>query len=151
MSGSANCASRLVVPAPAEPDIHLLSRAPKSRHRGLSLCSLPVPKQFVVGLWSFNPFAQSATRRDLAACASMNPDVFAFSLLERFLGCCCAAAELLGSHKVLFPALHREHIADHLPGNRERGAIRISALSLSFIKKGQLLADVLQFSGVAGW
>jgi hypothetical protein len=30
----------------AEPDIHLLSQAPWSRHRRLSLCSLPVPKQF---------------------------------------------------------------------------------------------------------
>jgi hypothetical protein len=38
-------ASRLVVPALAEPDIHLLSKTPKSPHRRLSLCSLPVPKQ----------------------------------------------------------------------------------------------------------
>jgi hypothetical protein len=29
----------------AEPDIHLLSKTPKSPHRRLSLCSLPVPKQ----------------------------------------------------------------------------------------------------------
>jgi hypothetical protein len=29
----------------AEPDIHLLSETPKSPHRRLSLCSLPVPKQ----------------------------------------------------------------------------------------------------------
>src|SRR5882757_1912489 len=31
------------VPALGRPDIHLLSRAPKSLHRRLSLCSLPVP------------------------------------------------------------------------------------------------------------
>ena len=38
-------ASRLMVPAPAGPDIHLQSETPKSPHRRLSLCSLPVPKQ----------------------------------------------------------------------------------------------------------
>ena len=36
------CASRLVVPAPAGPNIHLLPQAPKSRRRRLSMCSLPV-------------------------------------------------------------------------------------------------------------
>jgi hypothetical protein len=39
-------ASRHRLLHPAEPDIHLLSQAPESRHRRLSLCSLPVPKQF---------------------------------------------------------------------------------------------------------
>jgi len=62
-SSQRNCASRLVVPAHAEPDIHLLSRAPRSRHRRLSLCSLPVPKQFVESLESWNSFAQSAIGR----------------------------------------------------------------------------------------
>ena len=52
-------ASRLVVPALAEPDIHLLSKAPRSPHRRLSLCSLPVPKQFVESLRSLISFAQS--------------------------------------------------------------------------------------------
>src|ERR1700739_2213422 len=37
---------------PAGPAIHLLSRALESRHRCLSLCSLPVPKQFVMSLRS---------------------------------------------------------------------------------------------------
>jgi hypothetical protein len=45
----------------AEPDIHLLSQAPRSRHRRLSLCSLPVPKQFVESLESLHSVAQSAT------------------------------------------------------------------------------------------
>jgi len=35
-----------VVPAFAEPDIHSLSRAGEGRHRRLSVCSLPVLKQF---------------------------------------------------------------------------------------------------------
>jgi len=52
-------ASRLVVPALAEPDIHLLSKTPKSPHRRLSLCSLPVPKQFTESLRSLISFAQA--------------------------------------------------------------------------------------------
>jgi len=55
---SAAVASWLVVPALAEPDIHLLSKTPKSPHRRLSLCSLPVPKQFEESLWSLISFTQ---------------------------------------------------------------------------------------------
>ncbi|MDT7817420.1 MAG: hypothetical protein QOJ42_7336, partial [Acidobacteriaceae bacterium] len=47
----------------AEPDIHLLSRTLKGRHRRLSVCSLPVPKQFVESLGSLICFAQSAIGR----------------------------------------------------------------------------------------
>jgi hypothetical protein len=47
----------------AEPDIDLLSQTPKSRHRRLSVCSLPVPKQFVESLGSLISFAQSAKCR----------------------------------------------------------------------------------------
>ncbi len=56
-------ASRLMVPAFAEPDIHLLPQAPKSYRRRLSLCSwysLPVPKQSEGSLRSVTSFAQSA-------------------------------------------------------------------------------------------
>src|SRR5207237_7799715 len=52
-----------VVPAFAEPDIHSLSRALAGRHRRLSLCSLPVPKQFGGSLRRLLSIAQSATCR----------------------------------------------------------------------------------------
>jgi len=42
----------------AEPDIYLQPRAPRSLRRRSSVCSLPVPKQFVVSLWSLSSFAQ---------------------------------------------------------------------------------------------
>ena len=59
----------------AEPDIHLLSETPKSPHRRLSLCSLPVPKQTEGSLWSC--LRRSARHlRDLAVCAPDDPDVF---------------------------------------------------------------------------
>ncbi len=58
----------------AEPDIHLLSETPKSPHRRLSLCSLPVPKQTERGLGSC--LRRPARHlRDLAACAPNDPDV----------------------------------------------------------------------------
>jgi len=61
---SQTCASRRwFLPSFAEPDIHLLSRAPKDRHRRLSLCSLPVPKHFEGSLGSICSFAQSANSR----------------------------------------------------------------------------------------
>ena len=86
----------------AEPDIHLLSETPKSPHRRLSLCSLPVPKQTEGSLWSC--LRRSARHlRDLAACAPDDPDVVSFP--GRFLRC-RGASKLLGGHEVLFSALH---------------------------------------------
>jgi len=65
-TGNARSAARSVclsagVPAFAEPDIHCLSQARMGRPRRLSLCSLPVPKQFEESLGSWISFAQSAT------------------------------------------------------------------------------------------
>jgi hypothetical protein len=57
-----------VVPAFAEPDIHSLSQVPADRHRRLSLCSLPVPKQFEGSLRRILR-RSVGYRQDLAACA----------------------------------------------------------------------------------
>ena len=59
----ARVASRRLVPAFAEPDIHSLSRAGEGRHRRLSLGSLPVLKQFEESLGSLISVAQSANGR----------------------------------------------------------------------------------------
>src|SRR5207237_5139556 len=50
-----------VVPAFAEPDIHSLSQVLADHHRRLSVCSLPVPKQFEESLGRLISVAQSAT------------------------------------------------------------------------------------------
>src|SRR6266481_1414390 len=50
-----------MVPAFAEPDIHSLSQVLADRHRRLSVCSLPVLKQFGESLGSLISLAQSAT------------------------------------------------------------------------------------------
>ena len=47
------------------------------------------------------------------------------------------AAEFLGRHEVLLSALHREHVADHLPGNRQRGAVPISLFQFSRVGQGE--------------
>jgi hypothetical protein len=47
------CCLSAVVPAFAEPDIHSLSQIRADRHRRLSLCFLPVLKQFEESLGSF--------------------------------------------------------------------------------------------------
>ena len=83
-------ASRLMVPALAEPDIHLLPQAPKSSCRRLSLCSLPVPKQSEGNLGSVISFAQSANG------GTWQPAHGSSCFLRRqFL--CCPSLSLLGT------------------------------------------------------
>jgi hypothetical protein len=50
----------------AEPDIHLLSRAPKSRNRRLSLCSLPAPKDWLTLSYSTSYAAVVASRPSIS-------------------------------------------------------------------------------------
>ena len=120
----------------AEPDIHLLSETPKSPHRRLSLCSLPVPKQTDGSLGSC--LRRSARHlRDLAACAPNDPDVLSFP--GRFLRC-RGASELLGRHEVLFSALDGEHVGDHLPGYGKRCPVLVPSLSFPLINQCQLMA-----------
>jgi hypothetical protein len=69
----ATCASRHRFLRSAEPDIHLQSQAPKNRHRRLSLCSLPVLKQFVESLGRVTPFAQSAKCRTWQSAHFVHP------------------------------------------------------------------------------
>jgi hypothetical protein len=63
---------------PAGPDIHLLSKTPRNPHRRLSLCSLPVPKQFGESLGSLISFAQSANGGTWQPAHRNNPDVSPF-------------------------------------------------------------------------
>jgi hypothetical protein len=64
-----------VVPAFAEPDIHLRSRAQKGLHRRLSLCSLPVLKQSEGSLGSLISVAHSVRCRTWQS-ARCDPNVF---------------------------------------------------------------------------
>ena len=64
-----------MVPVFAEPDIHSLPRVLEDRHRRLSLCSLPVLKQFEESLGSFALRRSVGNRQDLAVCALCDPVV----------------------------------------------------------------------------
>ncbi len=130
------CASRLVVPAPAGPDIHLLPRAPKSRRRRLSLCSLPVPKQCEGSLGSFLR-RPGDLLQDLAACAS-NDLVFVLPYQEGFLSH-CFGHQLFGRYEVLLPAVHREHVCHQLSGYRHSGPILVPSLDFLLPEQGQLV------------
>jgi hypothetical protein len=119
-----------VVPAYAEPDIHSLSRALASRHRRLSLCSLPVrrkPREFDLR-------RLLGQVQDLAACALRDPD--AFSLRWRgFLG--RRPAALCYRYKISLFSIHGHQICNHLSSNRQRRSIGVPFLLFVFINQGQ--------------
>lgn len=67
----------------AEPDIHLRSRAFESRHRRSSLCSPPVPKQFVESLGESDLRRSVGNTQDLAVCAFVHPVSFGSIMLPQ--------------------------------------------------------------------
>ena len=115
---------------PAGPDIHLLSKTPKSPPRRLSLCSLPVPKQFEESLGSSFSFAQSPNGGTWQPAHRNNPDVFPFlgSFSSRRHG-----SEHLGRHEILLPAVHRKKICNQFPGHCKRGPICVPSLSFLLV------------------
>jgi len=123
----------------AEPYIHLRPRTPKSRRRRLSLCSLPVPKQFVVSLRSLISFAQWPTCETWQSAHGM---ILIFPFLGRFLRC-RGASELLGGQEILFSAFYGKQIGNDLPCYGQRGPVAIASLHL-------LLLDQRQFRALPG-
>ena len=91
----------------------MLPQAPKSRRRRLSLCSLPVPKQFEVSLKSFLR-CPGDLLQDLAACAS-NDLVFVLPYQEAF------------------------HVGHQLPGYRQGGPILVPSLDFLLPEQGQFV------------
>jgi hypothetical protein len=122
-----------VVPAFAEPDIHSLSQVPKDRHRRLSVCSLPVLKQFGESLGSLTSVAQSANGRTWQSARR----VILFFRRRRFL-CRCAPVSFC-RHEVSLSPIHGEQIGDHLPSYGKRRTIAIPLLLRGFIKQGQIV------------
>ena len=115
------CASRHRFLRSAEPDIHLQSRALKGRHRRLSLCSLPVPKQFVESLGRVISFAQSATCRTWQSAHFVHPVVFGSIL-------CCRSPAFFSRHEVSLLPIHGKQIRYHLPRYGKCRPIAISFL-----------------------
>jgi len=97
------CASRHWFLRSAEPDIHLLSRALMGRHRRLSLCSLPVPKQFEESLGRLISFAQSAIGGTWQSAHFVHPVSFGSNLR-------CRSPALFRRHEVSLLPIHGKQI-----------------------------------------
>ena len=117
----------------AEPDIHLLSQTPKSRHRRLSLCSLPVPKQFVESLGRVVSFAQSAIGRTWQSAHFVHPVDFGSILCRR-------SPAFFSRHEVSLLPIHGKQIRDHLPRYGKCRPIAISFLPFLVINHSQFVA-----------
>jgi hypothetical protein len=65
--------------------------------------------------------------------------MFFFPFRREGLLRCDRAAELFGRHEVLLSALYGEHVADHLPGNSQRGAVPMSSLQFSGVDQGEFV------------
>ena len=113
--------------------------SPWGSRRRLSLGSLPVPKQYEVGLGSCLR-RPAGDLRDLAACASNNPDVCS-PHREGFLRY-CRAGHLRGRQEILLSAFHSEHMSHQLASHRQSGPILVPSLSF-------FLLDQSQFMGVS--
>src|SRR5271168_4054291 len=114
-------ASRLMVPALAEPDIHLLPQAPKSYRRRLSLCSLPVPKQSEGSLGSVISSAQSAN-------GGTWQSAHGSSCFLRRQCLCCPSLSFFCRHEISLLPIYGEQIGHHLAGYGEGGPVAVSFL-----------------------
>ena len=98
---------------------------------------MPVPKQFV-GASGCDPFP-FANRRDVAACALMNPDIFSFPLVGR--GFYTATVRLNTSEGTKSCCLRSTASMQQtiFPGNSQRGAVPISPLQFSGVGQGEFM------------
>jgi hypothetical protein len=117
-----------MVPAFAEPDIHSLSRAGVGRHRRLSVCSLPVPKQFEESLRSFDFRRSVGNRRTWQSARCV---ILFFSP--------CRARRVCERYEVACPQSTASKYAYHLPSYRQRRSIGIPFLFFCFIDQGQIM------------
>src|ERR1700692_2556895 len=112
-----------MVPALAEPDIHLLPQAPKSSCRRLSLCSLPVPKQSEGSLGSVISFAQSANGGTWQSAHGSS-----CFLRRQFL--CCPSLSFFCRNEISLLPIYGEQICHQLAGYGKGGPVTVSFLHL---------------------
>jgi hypothetical protein len=113
--------------------IHCLG--PKGRHRRLSVCSLPVPKQSEGGLGSFISVAQSVSGGTWQSARCV---ILVLSLsLAWFSG--RVASAIFCRHEMLLSSIHGEKICDHLARYRKRRSIGVPFLFFSFIEQRKIV------------
>ena len=124
------CASRRwLLPSQNQTSIRCL-RPKKGRHRRLSVCSLPVPKQSEESLGSLISVAQSVSGGTWQSARCV---ILCFFSSVRFLG--RGASAIFCRHEVPLSSIHSEQIRDHLPSYGESRSIGIPFLFLSFIEQ----------------
>src|SRR5207253_3308557 len=97
-------------PVSQEQNRHSLSQVPEDRHRRLSVCSLPVLKQFGESLGSLISVAQSANGRTWQSARCV---ILFFFCRRRFLRRCAPVS--FCRHEVSLYPIHGEQIRNHLP------------------------------------
>jgi hypothetical protein len=127
-------ASRPLVPAFAEPDIHSLSRARRPSQM-IEFVFAASPETIRRSLGSLNSFAQSATCRTWQPARLCNLVVFPCG---QRLGCC--VVEIFRRYKRPPLPIDRKQIHHHLSSYRERGTVRISFLLFLLINQCQFMA-----------
>ena len=121
---------------PAGPDIHLLPLARKPSQ--MIECVFSASLETIRREPPESELLRSvAYQRDLAACASIDPDVFVFSFVRKGFLRGCGRNAFSGRHEILLPAFNRHHVADHLPGHRQCRPVGISSLQLAGTDHGQ--------------
>jgi hypothetical protein len=113
--------------------IHCLG--PEGRHRRLSVCSLPVPKQSEGSLGSFISVAQSVSGGtwQSARCVIL----VLFLSLAWFSG--RVASAIFCRHEIPLSSIHGEKICDHLARYRKRRSIGVPFLFFSFIEQREIV------------
>ena len=113
--------------------IHCLG--PGGRHRSLSVCSLPVPKQSEGSLGSFISVAQSVSGGTWQSARCVILVIF-FSLAW-FSG--RVASAIFCRHEIPLSSIHGEKICDHLARYRKRRSISVSFLLLSRVEQRKIV------------
>jgi hypothetical protein len=125
----AQCASRHRFLHSAEPDIHLLSQAPKSLHRRLSFVFSASPETIRREPREGDLLRSVGNMQDLAVCAFCSSCFF-----RQYL--CCRSPAFFSRCKVSLLPIHGKQISDHLSGYGKCRPIAISSLLFPIVDHG---------------
>ena len=123
-------ASRRVVPHSAEPDIHLLPRAPWESSQKIEFGFSASPET-IRREPQESPPSPSRSSAGPGSLRIDNPDGFSFS--GKVLRC-RGSSELGRGHLIRLASFYRQHQRHHLPCHRERGPVAVAALAFLFVE-----------------
>src|SRR5260370_33937318 len=113
----------------AEPDIHLLSRAPKGPSQKIEFVFSASPETIRREPREDDLLRSVGNMQDLAVCA-----ICSSCLFRQYL--CCRSPAFFRGYELSFLPIHGQQIGDHLPGYGECRPIPISFLLFSVVDHG---------------